>query len=265
MAYKASHTWIKGDEGNKMNKSLLKATAVSGLLAFATGVQAGGDPNEPVYAPEPEEEHALSVQFTLITDYVFRGVSQTEEEPAAQFNINYTHDSGLFLNVWTSNVDYGSAGGDEIVEIDYTIGYATELYGFDWEVGYTYYDVPREDTFDQNEIFLGMGHSSSYGDVMFRWWYNYEDEDHYIEANYVKGLDYDFEVGLHAGYIDTHDGHDNHNDDYMEYKAWLAKYWKILRFELAYHDTDGSGFPKGAQFDGEDDRRLVAGVTIDLW
>ncbi len=247
-----------------MNKSLLRAAAVSGLLAVATGAQAGGDPNEPVYAPEPEAEQALSVQFTLITDYVFRGISQTEEEPAAQFNINYAHDSGLFLNLWASNVDYGREGGDEIGEIDYTIGYATELYGFNWEVGYTYFDVPREDTFDQNEIFLGMGHTSSYGDVMFRWWYNYEDADHYIEANYVKALPLDFEVGLHAGYIDTHDGNRQHNDDYMEYKAWLGKQWKILHFEVAYHDTDNAGNSNGSQFDDEDNRRVVAGVTIDL-
>lgn len=60
------------------------------------------------------------------TDYVWRGLSQNDGNPAAQAGVGITFENGIFGNAWTSQVDGGTkgAGNDEGAEIDLTVGWA---------------------------------------------------------------------------------------------------------------------------------------------
>jgi uncharacterized protein (TIGR02001 family) len=85
-----------------LKSSILAAGFIAGLGA-------------PVYAADPPKL-ALSGIAWLTTDYLFRGVSQTSNSPAAQVEFYLTY--GIFYAyVWGSNVDYADS-----VELDYGIG-----------------------------------------------------------------------------------------------------------------------------------------------
>src|SRR3546814_1978703 len=47
----------------------------------------------------------FAANVALGTDYVFRGISQTDEEPTVQGGFDWSHDSGIYLGIWGSNVD----------------------------------------------------------------------------------------------------------------------------------------------------------------
>ncbi|MBW1999239.1 MAG: hypothetical protein JRJ29_14920, partial [Deltaproteobacteria bacterium] len=51
-----------------------------------------------------------SLAFT--TDYVFRGVSQTDGDPAVQGSFEYSHPTGFYLGLWGSNVDSSVSDGN---------------------------------------------------------------------------------------------------------------------------------------------------------
>ena len=53
----------------------------------------------------------------VVSDYNWRGITQTSQDPALQAGIDYAHDSGFYLGAWGSNVDFGDCC-DENVEID---------------------------------------------------------------------------------------------------------------------------------------------------
>jgi uncharacterized protein (TIGR02001 family) len=75
-------------------------------------------------------EGQWSGQIAATSDYVFRGVSQTDGHPAVQGSLAYRGLSGLYLGAWASSIDkndwYYPAGTAD-VEIDVFAGYAHAL------------------------------------------------------------------------------------------------------------------------------------------
>lgn len=70
-----------------------------------------------------------SVDISVATDYVYRGISQTMAGPALQAGASIAYPNGLYLSVWMSNVDYVAEGAPDDGarrEIDYVLGYAFE-------------------------------------------------------------------------------------------------------------------------------------------
>jgi uncharacterized protein (TIGR02001 family) len=65
----------------------------------------------------------LSVTGTLASEYVYRGISLSDGNPAVQLGIDYQHASGLFAGAWASTVDLENFGGRRDVELDYYLGY----------------------------------------------------------------------------------------------------------------------------------------------
>lgn len=59
---------------------------------------------------DPPPAIKLTGQITLASEYRFRGLTQTDEEPAVQATVNINHESGFYVGVWASNID-GSAAG----------------------------------------------------------------------------------------------------------------------------------------------------------
>ena len=121
-------------------KNLLKL----GVIAVFSGVMS-------LQAAEFESNVALS------NDYVWRGMSQTSEEPAISGGFDIAGDSGLYFGTWASNVEFGDGAA---LELDWYAGYANELEnGFTYDIGYLAYTYPGEDSLDFEEIYLGLGYS----------------------------------------------------------------------------------------------------------
>lgn len=97
----------------------------------------------PAVAQDAPESVTVSGSATLVTDYRFRGVSQTDKEMAVQGGISVTHESGVYVGTWASNLaGWGTFGGSNM-ELDIYGGYSTEVMsGVTVDVGLTWYMYP---------------------------------------------------------------------------------------------------------------------------
>lgn len=114
----------------------LLATA-AGLFAACLALPA------PAIAQDAPGPITVSGSATLITDYRFRGVSQTDKEMAVQGGVSVTHESGVYVGTWASNLaGWGTFGGSNM-ELDIYGGYSTEVMsGVTVDVGLTWYMYP---------------------------------------------------------------------------------------------------------------------------
>ncbi len=91
-----------------------------------------------IAAPASAQDVDISFNLGATSDYVFRGVSQTDEDPAIQGGADLT--AGLFYaGVWASNVDFGD---DTDAEIDLYAGVKPTYAGFTFDVGVIGYFYP---------------------------------------------------------------------------------------------------------------------------
>ncbi|MFZ5748712.1 MAG: TorF family putative porin [Pseudomonadota bacterium] len=128
-----------------------RTAAAAMLLAFAFPAQAQDtDPPEPV---------TVSGSVALVSDYRFRGVSQTDEEMALQGGLTVSHESGLYAGAWASNLaGWGTFGGANM-ELDLYAGYKVDLgSSAALDVGVTWYMYPggADDT-DFAEAYVKVG------------------------------------------------------------------------------------------------------------
>jgi uncharacterized protein (TIGR02001 family) len=111
-------------------KMVLAALALSGA-AFAQ-----------TKAPEPD--YTLSYNVGLVTDYRYRGISQSRLKPALQGGVDYVRKSGLYIGTWASTIRWiKDAGGDAPLEIDIYGGYKGAAGPVAYDVGVLTYQYPR--------------------------------------------------------------------------------------------------------------------------
>lgn len=92
---------------------------------------------------EPASPVTVSGSVGLVSDYRFRGVSQSDRAMAVQGGITATHESGAYVGTWASNLaGWGTFGGAGI-ELDLFAGYAIPLNETTTlDVGLTWYMYP---------------------------------------------------------------------------------------------------------------------------
>jgi len=124
-------------------------------LATASGVQD---------APEDEPAITISGAATLTSDYRFRGVSQSDEGMAVQGGITISHESGLYVGAWGSNLaGWGTFGGANM-ELDLIAGFKFPVGEGTLDAGLTWYMYPSgADTTDFAELYAKL--SGSLGPV----------------------------------------------------------------------------------------------------
>jgi uncharacterized protein (TIGR02001 family) len=98
----------------------------------------------------PLASHAqLAFNAGVVTDYRYRGVSQTQLKPALQGGVDYS-SGGFYLGAWASTIKWiKKAGGDADLEIDLYGGYKGEITkGLAYDVGLLAYVYPGNDLGD---------------------------------------------------------------------------------------------------------------------
>jgi len=110
--------------------------------------------------------HTLTGNLTLVSDYRFRGISQTLGGPAVQGGLDYAHASGLYLGNWNSNVSGVSFPNGAGVEMDFYGGWRGEIgAGLTLDIGGLYYLYPgtritgvdgSRERLDNGEVYLGL-------------------------------------------------------------------------------------------------------------
>lgn len=105
----------------------------------------------------------FSAHVTFTSDYVFRGVSQTNEDPAVQGGISFENRRGFFAGLWGSNVDFrldATPGQRPDLELNLHLGYGRDL-GQDWTAyaALVHYEYPGDGPafdYDYDELHLGV-------------------------------------------------------------------------------------------------------------
>jgi uncharacterized protein (TIGR02001 family) len=110
----------------------------------------------------------LSGNVTVATDYTFRGISQTLQQPAIQGGIDLKHPSGFYLGTWGSSVNFGEADATVAkpraqLELDGYGGYTLAIPSVvALDLGAIYYSYPGASlSRDFNYLELGLGASRS--------------------------------------------------------------------------------------------------------
>jgi uncharacterized protein (TIGR02001 family) len=96
------------------------------------------------FAQEASEAVVISGEVGVVSDYRWRGVSLTDNEPALQAGVYASHASGLYVGVWSAAPTRESSD----IEVDLSVGYAFPLWDGDLDlsvVGYIYPDLDDTD------------------------------------------------------------------------------------------------------------------------
>ncbi len=91
----------------------------------------------------PTPAFTVTGGVTGVSQYRFRGVSLSNEDPAIQGTINLNHSSGFYAGAWASSLDgFGELGGSNL-ELDLYAGYGREIGGgVKVDGGLLYYAYP---------------------------------------------------------------------------------------------------------------------------
>jgi len=218
---------------------LLSCVALGNLAVAQTAAPA-------VPAAAPADPGPLTANVSLTSDYRYRGISQSNLQPAIQGGFDYAHSSGFYIGNWNSSIswisDAASASGNSAsapIEMDFYAGYKYEWSkGFTADVGILQYYFPTSGatgfttnpnttevyaaqnfTFDSVTGFLKFsyaattifGFSNSAGS-------NYTD----LTVNYDTGV-WGLTLNAHAGYqyvAGTASGASVSNNSLYSYTDW---------------------------------------------
>ena len=120
------------------------ALAASGLFATAAFAQSA-----PAAAPEAPEASPITANVTITNDYRYRGITQSNYQPAIQGGFDYAHESGFYIGNWNSSINWISnttGGGVRApLEMDFYGGFKKELIGegFASDFGILQYYYPQ--------------------------------------------------------------------------------------------------------------------------
>ena len=129
---------------------MFKKTVIAGLTAAALAPAFAQAQTAP--APEPASPNTFTGNVGLFSQYIFRGLTQTNREPALQGGFDYAHASGFYAGTWGSNISWLQDGGSYnrggSLELDIYGGFKGSIGSsdFGYDVGLLYYWYPGDIT-----------------------------------------------------------------------------------------------------------------------
>ncbi len=227
---------------NVLRAGLLGTTALVAVSGAATAADLS-------YKDEPamEEARKWGVSFTgaAVTDYVFRGLSQTAEEPTLQASVDITYGIAYF-GIWGSGVDFDTVGGPD-VEIDFYAGIKPTWRNVTFDFGAIYYAYPGASDGNTEADYVEFKAGAS-GEVMsglslgvlvyYSPDFSFETGEAWtVEGTVSKTLPkfmmLDLVASATLGYTDVED-----LGDYTYWNIGLSKTWNKFTLDVRYHDTD---------------------------
>lgn len=205
-------------------------------------------------AAAPASPHTVSYNIGLFSQYVWRGMTQTDESLALQGGVDYAHASGFYAGAWASNVswttdfDYMDSNS---LELDLYGGYANTIgdTGIGYNVGVLQYIYPgtsndgAPDT-DATEVYGALSYKWANAKYSYTvsdeaWGFDDAEGTYYLEANAdIPVGDSGYTINLHVGRFDF-DGQGSVDVDYVDWKAGVTKAWANgLKLGGYYTDND---------------------------
>ena len=227
-----------------MKVNLIKTAVVGGLFLQMSFV----------FAEDAASDYSFSANVGIHSDYIFRGYTQTQGQPALQGGFDMSHASGFYAGTWASNVDWTTAGGymkDNSIEIDLYAGYATEVSGLGVDAGLLQFIYPGDDIAGQastsaTELYAGVSKDIGAFSIGLTSYYVLSD-DAWGFANADGSVYWDLSVGTSIGPLDwsfhlgdqSFEGQGNEASDYTDWKVDVS-YMLNDSFTVGafYSDTD---------------------------
>jgi len=226
-----------------MNKKII-TLAVAGALSA------------PLLAVAADSPHSFTGNVTLASEYLYRGITQTNRDPALQGGFDYAHSSGFYAGVWGSNISWLSdmGGISSSVEIDVYGGYKGSFANdFSYDVGVLTYNYPGSypagfvDA-DTTEVYVGLGwkwlsakYSHTVSSHIFGWVGTGGEKTRgsgYLELNAAFDLGNGWGASAHVGHQTIkHFG----DASYTDYKIGVSKDLGFGSLGVAYVDTNAKG------------------------
>lgn len=198
--------------------------------------------------PAFADEAASPLSFNLgaVSDYRYRGISQSRLKPALQGGIDYADPSGFYVGTWASTIKWiKDAGGDAQVEIDLYGGYKTEISkGLTLDVGLLQYYYPSN-KLNPSANTLEVYGALSFGPVTAKYSQSTTNLFGFADSKNSGYFDVTANFDLGDGMTLTpHVGHQtvkrNSAASYTDYSLTLAKDFSGLVVSGAVIGTDAS-------------------------
>lgn len=202
--------------------------------------------------------HSAEVSGYLVgtTDYVYRGVTQSDGHGAVQAGLDFGFDSGFFLGAWGSTVDIpGPFDNHRQSELRVYLGYGFDISEqFRMVLNTVAYSYPGSDgplDYDNQEASISLGYADQY-------WLEYAYspdlydlgiDSHNIElfAEWPLGNSYLLSAGLGHYQVDWRPSiYDNES---LYWQVGITRSFSVIDFDLRYHEAD-----KAVWFTSNDER-----------
>jgi uncharacterized protein (TIGR02001 family) len=215
---------------------ITRTTTVLALLAACGGAWA-----QAKAAPD----YTLSFNVGAVSDYRYRGISQTRLKPALQGGADVAHSSGFYLGTWASTIKWiKDAGGDANAEVDVYGGYRFNAGPVAMDAGLLRYLYPGSSLGvnpDTTEVYLG----GTWGPATLKYshavtnLFGFSDSKN---SSYVD-LNATFDTGFWGLTFTPHIGYqrvkNNSTFSYTDWSLGLGKdFGNGLSASLAYVDTN---------------------------
>lgn len=253
-----------------MLKTKLFAIALSAAFAL------------PAMAEDTAAAPASSITYNVggVSNYIYRGITQTRHKPALQGGADYAHVSGLYAGAWGSNIswikDSGAiASGDSRIELDTYFGFKNVLAAdLSYDVGYVRYNylggyTPAAgfNSADTAEVYV----AASYKIISLK--YSYSLLDGFLTVGGTKGTNYldlsaNYPIGDSGVTIGAHAGQQTfvgvtssggNELGYTDYKLSASKDFSGYLVGLAYTNTDASS---AWTYNGEQWGKAVTALSV---
>lgn len=191
----------------------------------------------------------VSGSIAVTTDYIYRGMSQTDGQPAAQAGVQFHSPAGWSAGMWGSSVDFQNGSG-MAYELDLQAGYAWSL-SPDWsmQVGYVHYAYLGDDDsgYDYDELNASISYQqrvsaniawSPNTSKHTYWGFISERQAFAYELSLLQPLHPRWSLCAGVGYYDLRDIADT---GYWYWSTGVAFNWQGMQVDLLHIDTDSTG------------------------
>ncbi|MBA4760412.1 TorF family putative porin [Sphingomonas sp.] len=214
----------------------------------------------PAFAQEETEApdaFTITGSATVVSDYRFRGFSQTNEEATLQGGFTVAHESGAYVGTWGSGIGFNNGS-----EIDVFAGFAKEVTsGLTADIGITAYLYPGASDTTILEPYFALtgtvGPATIKGGVAWAWGGQDalgDDSAIYVYTDAAVGIpDTPLKLKAHLGYAKSDSFLGGLDGEVFDYSIGAEVTWKALTLGVSYVNTDETtalGWKEGIGADG---------------